>query len=317
MGHWISLVLTSLMLGAVGAMLGRAASTGARSGIKSRGRRWGPFRLLCVAVPLLLADIVRHVFQDVGFWPGCGNNPTFSRVNSSNAFPDSCLFSSSEYRCQAICCVPTWLPLPAAPLPTGRGPRPPPVKNASREFAWFPPQSDLFPEGGPDAVGGQFGTIRADGSLYLPPEYDRSRALEPILAFSAPFAMRDDGSRLARGRHEPKCEFGVNELTGACFLVDPRLPYEQQLRALPRRDPELPYDERSNPADCLCDHCTEFEDIAHLSPIGLVFTLGFTYAGFVALGAAVLWNANVGVQVRKVRVEWRALLAAHALRSAA
>lgn len=272
----------------------------------SRARRWGPFALLCAAVPLILADIVRHVAQDLDWWPGCGNNPTFSRANSSDPFPSSCFWSSSEYHCLSVCCVPTWLPLPPPANRTA-------AANGSREYGWFPPQSELFPEGGPDASGGQFGTLRPDGSLYLPPEFERARLRGlGLLAYSPPFALRDDGSLFARGSNEPACAFGVNEQTGACFLVDPELPFDEQLRALPRKDPALPYDRAANPADCSCDYCTEYEDMRHLSPMGILFTIVATYSGFAALACAVLWNANIGAQVRKVRAEWRALLAARA-----
>ncbi|KAG8463362.1 hypothetical protein KFE25_004873 [Diacronema lutheri] len=280
-------------------MLGRAAAVGPRARVRPARRRWGPFALLCAAAPLILADIVRHVLQDVGVWPGCGDGAIFSRANSSDPFPSSCLWSSSQYRCEVVCCVPTWLPVPAAP----NGSRP------AVEFGWFPPQTSRWPDA---REGFQFGTLRPDGSLYLPAHFERARAREPFAVFSAPLALFADGTRRARARHEPECVHGTNDETGACLLVDSSLPYEEQLARLPLRDPAAPYDARTNPRECSCERCTHAEDVTHLSPMGLAVTLCATYVGFALLATAVLWNANIGAQLRKVRAEWRVLRAAAA-----
>mmetsp|Transcript_16472 Transcript_16472/g.42003 ORF Transcript_16472/g.42003 Transcript_16472/m.42003 type:complete len:291 (+) Transcript_16472:470-1342(+) len=281
-------------------MLARAAASGARARVTPAWRRWGPTALLGLAAPLVLADIVRHVTQDVGLWPGCGNNPTFSRVNSTDAFPRSCYWSSSQYRCEAVCCVPTWL---ALPLPFNRS------SNATVEYAWFPPQSSFFPEGGADGPGGQFATLRPDGSLYLPNGFDRSVSRQPLRAFSAPLALCPKGTRLESATHDPGCTHGTNFETGACLLIDPSLPYSEQLAKLPLRDSRMPFESVSNRHECACDACTEHEDMAHLSPLGWVFTVFMTYTGFACLAASVLWNANISAQLRKVGAEWVALRA--------
>jgi len=47
-------------------------------GIKRReGTRWqknGPLIFVCMAVPLIMADLLRHVLQDVGTWPEPGSS---------------------------------------------------------------------------------------------------------------------------------------------------------------------------------------------------------------------------------------------------
>lgn len=307
LGHYVSLALTSVLLAVVGAMLARSASSGPRARIKPHSRRWGPFILLCVSAPLILADIMRHVLQDVGVWPGCGNNPTFSRANSSDPFPASCLWSSSQYRCEIVCCVPTWLPVPNA------------TASHQAEYAWYPPQTSLWPDSVRNGTGGgtrsaaasrfQFGTLRQNGSLYLPAQFVRDIAREPYVAFSAPVAFFADGTRLERARWPAECAHGTNSDTGACLLVDATLPYAEQLAALPLRDASAPFDARSNPRECSCDGCTAHEDMAHLSPMGWALTVVATYSGFALLAASVLWNANIGAQLRKIGAEWRALRA--------
>lgn len=296
LGHYVSLGLTAALLALVGAMLARAAASGPRAHIRPARRRWGPLCLLCLAAPLILADIVRHVLQDVGAWPGCGNNPTFSRANSSDPFPRSCLWSSSQYRCEIACCVPTWLPVPNASA------------AGQPEYAWFPQQSALWPAAASEN-GLQFGTLRPDGSLYLPPQFERGAAREPYAAFSAPLARFADGSRLRRAAHAPDCAHGTNGATGACLLADPSLPRAAQLAALPLRSPSQPQDALRNPRECGCETCTVHEDMAHLSPMGWALTVVATYSGFALLAAAVLWNADFRAQLRKVGAEWRALRA--------
>jgi hypothetical protein len=87
------------------------------------------------------------------------------------------------------------------------------------------------------------------------------------------------------------------------------LPWSAQLAALPLRDPSAAYEPASNPHECSCDYCTERESLSNLSPVGWAFTCCATYSGFGALAAAVLWNANIAAQLRKVRREWAALRA--------
>jgi len=47
------------------------------------------------------------------------------------------------------------------------------------------------------------------------------------------------------------------------------------------------------------------ERIACLSTIGFVFTILFTYSGFVLLAVATMWNANITEKIRKFREKWK------------
>jgi hypothetical protein len=185
-----------------------------------------------------------------------------------------------------------------------------------------PRQSGFFPDAGADAAagGGQFATLRADGTLYLPAGFERAPAREPYRVFSAPLVLSVSGERFAPpaaaaasggggGGGGGACAFGVNELTGFCFLADERLPYAARLGALPLRDPSRPYDAATNPRECGCGACVVAERVRSLSLVGWLVTIGCTYAGFAALAGAVLWNADVAAQLRKVRTQWAALRA--------
>lgn len=270
----VSVVITTVLMTVVGAMLLQAAARGQRRRVKPAARRYGPFILLCVATPLVLADGVRHLLQDQGAWLGCGHNDAHSRANSSDPFPRACLWSSSQYRCSVPCCVPTWLPVPS-----------------TDSFAWFPPTSDSWP---------QFATLRPDGTVFLPSSFDPSPAKEPFHLVTAPAVLLSSGLRASapgpgRGPEGPReCPFGRNPSTGYCLFTDPSKAMEEQVASLAG-------------GSCDCAVCVHDETMSNLSPMGVLFTICFTYLGFAALATAVLWNANIAGKVAKVRAEWRAL----------
>jgi len=61
-----------------------------------KGRHWqkfGPLYLVCVAVPLVMADLTRHVLQDSGIWSG----------PSSSMYKPNC--GHSERRLGGITCL--------------------------------------------------------------------------------------------------------------------------------------------------------------------------------------------------------------------
>ncbi len=69
---------------------------------------------------------------------------------------------------------------------------------------------------------------------------------------------------------------------------------------------------------------TSDENLSHLSPIGIVFTIFATYTGFTLLAVGSLWNANIMDKLKLVKVKWaqlraatRRAAAAKALKSAA
>lgn len=51
------------------------------------------------------------------------------------------------------------------------------------------------------------------------------------------------------------------------------------------------------------------ERIACLSTIGFVFTILFTYSGFILLAVATMWNANITEKIRKFREKWKEIRA--------
>jgi len=58
------------------------------------------------------------------------------------------------------------------------------------------------------------------------------------------------------------------------------------------------------PSSCIPD---KNENMAHLSPMGVLFTIVCTYTGFGLLFFGVLWNANILKKCREIRSQWREL----------
>ena len=226
LGHYIALSITSLLMLFVGAMLLRSAVSGQRcwmhgpdSPSPHRAKRYGPFLLQQLAVCLVIADPLRHVLFDVGLWAGCSNNPTYARINSTDAFPSGCYDSSYQYRCTVPCCVPTWKA----------------TSNATTEYAWSPPQSQLP----------QLATLRPDGIIYLPSGY--AAAQQPWEVFKPGALLWESGLAHAGGGgglSDADCEHGANSATGYCFLVDETTPmsYADRLKLLPLKDAAKPFD---------------------------------------------------------------------------
>lgn len=251
----------------------RAAYSGPRMYLP-RWRRWGPTVVFSLAFPLIIADPMRHVLGDLGVWSGCGNNDAYPRINLT--FPDECFWSSNQYRCGSPCCVPVWLPT---------------SDSAETDYAWVPQQSMYFPDASASAApGGQFGTLRADGSVFFPPSFNRSQTPYRVFDGSSPTILFATGA-VNHGRGtatEADCPAGVNAATGYCNLE--------------LADGEL----------CDCDECTPHEDWNHLAPMGVLFTIVFTYLGFGLLSVAVMWNAGIVSKLAGMRKKWRALRATRA-----
>jgi len=66
--------------------------------LKNRSRNkgcwhyWGPLTFTMIAVPLIMADLVRHLLQDGGVWPECERA-------AHEVWPSKCNWSSSQYKC--------------------------------------------------------------------------------------------------------------------------------------------------------------------------------------------------------------------------
>jgi hypothetical protein len=284
MGHWISFCITLPLLLALLIFILRQATSGHRKYIKRPLTRWGPTVLLAFALPLILADLIRHIVQDYGGWGECGNNDLYPRINSTDPYPASCAWASNQYICENTCCVPAW-------------------DNTTKD--WGSPQSLYFPSG--DAtVDAQFAVSlssspSAADDLQFPAGFDFSE--QPWRIFTYPLVLDGTGMiNIAEGGKNkyPRgdCKYGVNPDTGYCWLTDQNLSYEEQLLQL-------------NGQSCDCDSClpNSHESIGHLSNVGIVFTIVFTYTGFILLAIAVMWNADIVTKFKKIQVQWHELRA--------
>ncbi len=52
-----------------------------------------------------------------------------------------------------------------------------------------------------------------------------------------------------------------------------------------------------------CPH----ENVTCLSAVGVVFTIIFTYTGFILLFIGTMWNANIVAKLKQIRKQWRLL----------
>lgn len=49
------------------------------------------------------------------------------------------------------------------------------------------------------------------------------------------------------------------------------------------------------------------ENLTNLSPIGWLFTITFTYSGFICLFVGILWNADILKKLKVIKQRWRQL----------
>lgn len=310
MGHWISFCITLTLMLALFIFILRQAAWGHRS-YKPRFHRWGPIVLLGFAIPLIMADLIRHLIQDAGGWAECGNNDVYPRINATDPYPDSCAWASNQYKCTKLCCVPTWNPA-----------------NTTAGGEWWSPQTTYFPPTKWDkgaivksdddaAFPDQFAVqLQPSGELQFPDGFDKTK--QPWRVFQTPLVLdgtgtvniagpaQDDGKPLyprgdCKPEYSPKgaaVRDGVNPETGYCFLTDQNLPYAEQLKQL-------------DDSSCDCDACLPIsqETMAHLSNVGIVFTIVLTYTGFALLATAVMWNAEIVTKFKKIGQQWRELRA--------
>lgn len=273
----------------VGGMLLRSAAWGIRSYKQTVFLRWGPFLVFSIAAPLIMADLVRHLIQDEGLWAVCGNNDVYNRINSTSPYPEACKWASNQFICTVHCCVPTWRPY---------------VNGSEQKYGWFPPQSTFFPA---SSLLGQFATLDSNGVVVFDKSFDKTQ--QPYRVFDAPLLLWADGSRNTKRGSATAAEcapYGVNEETGYCLLSNASEPLHVQLTQLPTslRKSTLPAS-----ASCDCNAClpTSMEKMSQSSAIGIVFTITFTYLGFILLALAVLWNADVVKKLSQVRKKWHEL----------
>jgi len=101
LGHWISFGITLFMMILVNCFIFWSLKNRSRS----RGfcHYWGPLILTLCCVPLIMADLVRHVLQDTNVWPECDR--------AENVIWDSsCTWASNQFKCTeppSEGCIPT------------------------------------------------------------------------------------------------------------------------------------------------------------------------------------------------------------------
>ena len=283
-------------------------------------RLYGPCILTMLAAPLILADLCRHVMGDLNLWPWCGDpsmqRGLFGRVNES--WTDACFWSSTEYVCNIPCCVPGNNSVASTNdfsmnyyLQTN-----PDGTNYQLSFI------DNCGLGGPDGRsivdaphtnpnctcgGGQCDPKKSPiDQMALASTTDELG----LLAFLLPGATQDDNYPQGFG------PMATTTTDGDAFLP-PHWPTYPQLtpKTLAFVHAQAVIGNVGVPPadipDCNCDNCVppEQENIHHLSFIGVLFTICFTYSGFVLLATGTLWNADIIHKLQDISKKWKKLRA--------
>lgn len=76
------------------------------------------------------------------------------------------------------------------------------------------------------------------------------------------------------------------------------------LKKYPKMKAQFPTEAEQKQLQCGCV-LTSDENMGHLSFIGILFTLFFTYSGFVVLMIGTLWNANIMDKCGKIKKTWQ------------
>lgn len=217
LGHYISFGVTVAMMIIVNIFI----ANGIKYRFGSCCQKYGPFILTLIAAPLICADLTRHVLNDTGVWPWCGDPSVqrglFPRVNES--WTADCLLSSTQFICNIPCCVPG-------------------NNSAPKDWQWDNAKDGM-----------------------LPPYWPSYRQLK---------------NSTLEWLKEESIEGGTD-------------PDKVEL--------------------CNCDNCVALKDenFWHLSPIGVLFTIIFTYTGFTLLAIGTMWNANIIKKCGELREKWSEL----------
>jgi hypothetical protein len=271
------------------------------------GRRchyYGPVIMTMLASPLIMADLCRHVLGDLNVWPWCGDpsvqGGVFGRVNES--WTADCFWSSTEYRCTIPCCVPgnnsveTTDNLNMNYLLVDGIQRPFVSDECSCDPSAYPQEFNKACE---DYYG----------------EYNATVALKPSEKCVGGNGAYDGPSMRAVFNSDGRVEaFEDDDDAPSSEQFLP--PYWPQYRQLSDDELEVVHKEavKGNPDQdpqdipkCNCDNCVpaEHETIGHLSFIGVLFTICFTYIGFTLLAVGTLWNADIVKKMGKIKKQWK------------
>lgn len=285
-------------------------------------RKYGPCILTAVAAPLILADLCRHVAGDLNIWPWCGDPSVqrglFPRVNES--WTDACFWSSTEYVCNIPCCVPGNNTVAS-------------TNDLSMNYLL---QYDNTSQRNYQRSFSQFCGLSADGEMmpihgapYTNPNCtcggdacDQNKspadqmalldATDPALGALRVLAEGDKQDGNFPQGFGPDPTEPWDAAFGPWWPEYPQLD-EVQLKRIKDQALLGGLDAESTP-DCNCDNCVppEQENIHHLSFIGVLFTIFFTYTGFVLLATGTLWNADILHKLAEMKKKWRLLRARRA-----
>lgn len=282
-----------------------------------RCQKFGPLILTLVASPLIMADLMRHVLGDIGAWPWCGDpavqNGLFPRINES--WSDACFWSSTEYQCNIPCCVPGNNTVQGANdydlnyLLRTNSTDGTNVQLPFTEWCGMDAEGNAIPIEGaqftnPNCTCGMGacdpGKAPADQMFQLQVGDPSLR----LLAYLAPGEKQDDNYPQGFSNDQSRASAFAPYWPEYPQLDEATLAYvkSEAVKGNPDVDP-------SDIPDCNCLNCVpaDQENIHHLSFIGVLFTIIFTYSGFVMLAIGTLWNADIIKKCGELRTQWRQL----------
>lgn len=280
---------------------------------------YGPCILTLTAAPLILADLCRHVMGDLGWWPWCGDpsqqRGLFGRVNES--WTDACFWSSTEYVCNIPCCVPGDNTIGS-------------TNDLSLNY-YLQTNSDgtnfqlSFSDNCGMSESGTIGPIH--GAPFTNPNCTcGGSTCDPKMSPSVQMVLLTTEAPLGLlagvqpgDKQDGNYPEGFGPITEKTDANDAYLP--PHWPSYPILEPKtLAYIKKEaiignvgvapeTIPDCNCDNCVppDQENIHHLSFIGVLFTICFTYTGFVLLASGTLWNADIIHKLADIKKKWMKL----------
>lgn len=242
-------------------------------------RKYGPIACIIVAIPLIMADITRHLSQD-GSW----------LVGDVLGLP------------LLLGCVPAYLSMRMVRTARPWGPfSPPKGVELGPGSALFRKRLAVFLALAGSSVailcashighGTWFGTIKLQweecGNNAAYPRVNQTWDADACFWSSSQF----------------KCDLN-------CCVPEDKLYPGGAAKAPSGGYPSVPSKDfpKADDGECEC-HCCPLSDenLHHLAPMGVLFTIVFTYLGFALLAVGTLWNANITEKFAEIRLQWRQL----------
>jgi hypothetical protein len=300
-GHWISFFLTLVMMTALIIFIYRGR--GRRVG---KGNNWyvyGPTILAVVATILIMADLWRHVLQDTGVWP----EKIFSEMKQA----DIVVGYQTSPTADTATSVGQYYSPENGKLEQGSLA----ISNQVFEVQDFnmtlcfdrPVQSGHHDAGDESFIIWALGThsYTLDSLKHSADPLDRQDSNPTMnwLSDQKPFKTLSD----------PKASNQVSlwwtklssEQLRICLTATGPLVTSRAWLGLGFTKPLGIGSSQYvfNPArNCMHDNN---ERVGCLSTIGAIFTIVFTYSGFVLLAISTMWNANITEKIKKFREKWK------------